>query len=146
MGFWGLSTKNDELLILIYEANDLNKLSEALLTKRLQLDGTHRSKTVQVSIDYEIVNSRILFILIEQDSETPIEQIEPIVRIQYPKIMEAFQANDYTELEKYLGDEDLLGIKIISKWDVNNQAKFKMSGIHKLDRYEYLVNIKQTSR
>lgn len=136
-----LSTKNDELLILIYELQDSLILDQFLFSKELKLDEKNRSKTTWFSTNKNLTKSKLLFLLIEQDSETPIEQIDPIVRIHYQQIIKAFESGNYIEIEKFLGDEDVLGIKTISKLSNRTSIKFRFSGIHKLDKFEYVIRL-----
>ena len=96
-----LSTKNDELLILIYELKDSLELDQFLFSKQLKLDERTRSKKIWFSTSKNLTKSRLLFLLIEQDSETPIEQIDPIVRIHYQQIVGAFEDSNYLEIEKF---------------------------------------------
>ena len=138
-----LSTKNDEILILIYELKDSLELDQFLYNKHLKLDDKNRSKKVWLSTNRELSKSRLILFLIEQDSETPIEQIDPIIRVHYKQIINAYKSGNYLKIEKYLGDEDVLGIKTISKLDSETPAQFNFKGIHKLDKYEYSVSIEK---
>lgn len=132
-----LSTKNDELLILIYESKDSLGLDKFLFSKQFKLDEKTRSRKIWFSTKNSLTKNKLLFFLIEQDSDTPIEQIDLILRVHYKEIIDAFESKDYLEIGKFIGDEDVLGVKTISSLP----SQFEFSGIHKLDKYEYLVRI-----
>ena len=138
-----LSTKNDEILILIYELKDSLELDQFLFSKQLKLDEKNRSKNFWLSTNREISKGQLILFLIEQDSETSVEQIDPILRIHYKPIIKAYKGGNYLEIEKYLGDEAVLGIKTISKLDSETPAQFNFNGIHKLDKYEYSIRLEK---
>ena len=60
-----LSTKNDEILILIYELKDSLELDQFLYNKHLKLDDKNRSKKVWLSTNRELSKSRLILFLIE---------------------------------------------------------------------------------
>lgn len=137
------STKNDEILVLIYELRDALALDQYLFSKQLILDEKTRSNSVWLSSSRAVSNSMLVLFLIEQDVETPIEQIDPVIRVHYKQLIEAHQKRDYSTIEKYLGDEDLLGVETISKLSDDIPVQFKCVGIHKLDKFEYLIRIEK---
>ena len=137
-----LSTKNDEILLLIFEQQDSMELSESLLSKRLKFDENKRFRQFTFTLDRRIVDSSLLLFLIEQDAETPIEQLEPIIRIHYSSIIEAYSSRNYLQIEKYLGDEDILGVLHIREL-VSTPAQFRFQGVHKMDKFEYLIRIEK---
>ena len=136
-----LSTKNDEIFVLVYEYFDSLQLNEPLVSKKLLLAGKGATKTFRASVKQELNIDRLLLLLIEQDSERPKEQLDLIIRVYHRELMEAYHSNDYERIEKYLGDEDVLGIKVIEKFGKNDAVEFKLTGVHKLDKYEYNVKI-----
>lgn len=138
-----LSTKNDEILILIYELKDSLPMDQFLFSKQLKLDEKNRSKNFWLTTHRELTKGRLILFLIEQDADTPVEQIDPILRVHYKPIIKAYRGGNYLEIEKYLGDEDVLGIKTISKLDRETPAEFNFYGIHKLDKYEYSIRLEK---
>ena len=136
-----LSTKNDEIFVLVYEYFDSLQLNEPLVSKKLLMAGKGATKTFRANIKQELNIDRLLFLLIEQDSERPKEQLDPIIRVYYRELMEAYHSNDYERIEKYFGDEDLLGIRIIEPLEKGGEVGFTLRGIHKMDRYEYKIEI-----
>lgn len=131
-----LSTKNDELLILIYDQNDSAALGSPLFERQITLDQSRRS-VIWVLAKDKFVRDKLLFVLIEQDTNKPMVQIEALVRVNYQRLMKAHLTKDYSEIQRYLGDEDIIGIKKISKLPI----AFSFHGIHKMDMFEYKINL-----
>ena len=120
-----LSTKNDEILVFIYDYSDTNKLVEPIFSKKLIFD--EEIKTHHIVFQK---NATSVLFLIEEDSYKNSKQIEPLVRAHFKELM---KHPTYTEIQKYLGDDDLLGFQIITI----NTLSFEMKGRYKLDKYHY---------
>jgi len=125
-----LSTKNDEVFVFIYDYSNTNQLSEPLISCKLIFDNQIVSHTVPIPKN----STKILF-FIEEDSFRNLEQIEPVVRIYFKEII---ACKDYNELEKYLGEDDLLGISIVDK----STKSFALKGMSSLDKFNYKFVIK----
>ena len=136
-----LSTKNDEILVLIYNYMDSLELNGPLVHKKLTFARTGASKSFPWKVKEPLVTGKLLFLLIEQDSDIPVEQIDPVIRVYHHDLIEAYKAKDYGRIEKYLGDEDLLGVQVINKLEKGTQIEFRLRGVYKLDKYEYQVKI-----
>lgn len=136
-----ISTKNDELLLLTYELTQDDNLDSYIFKEEFILDEKIRSKSFAFRLTEEQYESSFLFILMELDSDTPIERIDPVLRIYHKEIVNSLDSNDYNEIEKYLADEDILGAKIIKNLSIYKSQNFIIKGIHKLDRYEYLISL-----
>ena len=125
-----LSTKNDEVFVFIYDYSDTNELKAPLVSTKLIFD----KDNLTYSIFLPKTEKSILF-FIEEDSFRNNEQIEPVVRVYFKEIR---KCNGYNELKKYLGEDDLLGVKIFD----SNTSSFSLSGTSSLDKYEYNFLIK----
>ncbi len=138
-----LSSKNDELLFIIYKYEQQGDLKEPLFFEKFVLDENDSLKKMNWKYNKNLNSDKCIVFCIEQDSETPIEQLDPIIRIHYKKIIKAYNTKNYSELERYIGDEDLIGVKIIDTPTLNNNnsIKFNFEGIYKLDRYNYQIQI-----
>lgn len=136
-----LSTKNDELLIFIYEHKADGSLEAPLLQHTMVLDLEHKKKSFTWKKDSSLLAKELLFIMIEQDYDTPIEQLDPIIRIQHKHITKAFKKRDYKTLRTYLGTEDLLGYKRLPDFSFDEPVSFAISGVYKLDLYKYNITI-----
>jgi len=132
-----LSTKNDEILIILYEQIDSINFSEPLVGKRLLFDSNNLIRSFDFPVKRELTNANLVLFLIELDYETPVEQIDPVIRIHHREITKAFFNMDRSSIEKYLGSEDILGIQKITELPTD----FYLSGVYKLDRYEYQISI-----
>ena len=82
-----------------------------------------------------------VLVLVEVDSERNLEEIEPIVRVYLKDLWATYQTKQHNDLNKYLGDEDLLGIQRISVLSLDNQSvkKLVFKGVHLFDTYQYTV-------
>lgn len=134
-----LSTGNDELLIFIYALKDSSVLDEYLFSQHFKFDAKNRKKELYFPASETFFTNNLLFFLIEQDAETPVEQLDPIIRVHYQKLITAFENRDYIQIEKLLGDEDLLNVQVISDFSHNTPVEFNINGIHRLDKYAYTV-------
>ncbi|WP_435623514.1 hypothetical protein [Flagellimonas sp.] len=135
-----LSTKNDEILLIIYDFTEKNELGKPILAEQLTFDQNNRLSKITARSNNSKSDEYLVF-LIEQDSEISIERIDPTIRIHYKKIIELYDSKDYLELEKYIGDEDLLGVAITD--NLIGKKTFDFQGFHKLDRYHYNVSIQK---
>ena len=135
-----LSTKNDEVILFVYEFTQNKELNQPLYVEKFILDLDRRSKNFQIS-KKDMINRDLILILIEQDSEASIEQIDPVLRIHIDEIIDAYEARNYSGIEKYIADDDILGIKLIEDFVCTSKLKFRFSDTYKMDRYDYLVNI-----
>ena len=128
-------TKDDELLLLIYEFNDsIKSLKSPVLVHRFNLNEHKKSDTINW---VKPVSNNFLLFLIELDSDKTNFEIDPVVRVYFEEIQTCFTKRDYYCLEQYLGDEDLLGVKQLS-----TPTNLSFKGIHKLDKYVYSVSLK----
>lgn len=136
-----LSSGNDEVLLLIYELKTENPLGESLCSDQKVLSSSDNILYSGFNKDGMAQGASVLFLILEQDSETPVEQIDAIFRIHHAKILQAFDNSDYLELEKYLGDEDLIGYKVINEMDHPETLGFDFTGVYKLDSYHYRIRL-----
>lgn len=136
------STGNDELLILIYNLKEGPILDPLRFVATIALGQKHRIDSAIWPIQIDSIQEKVLFLLIEQDAVTPISQLDPVIRIQYKTIIQLYHEKKYPQLMKYLGEEDLLGLQIISKTQLKLPLELHFKGIHKLDKYEYRIEIK----
>ena len=136
-----LSTKNDELLLLLYKMGPAETLDKYIWNKQFVLDQS--ASKIQLSISKPLLetSSTYLLVLIEQDSETPLEQIDPIIRVHYNQLLKAYKNRNYREIEKFIGDEDILGIKTITYQAQGAAIELRFTGMQRLDQYDYLLKI-----
>lgn len=133
-------THDDELLIMGYLAKPSGILDSAILKHRLILDLQHMAKSFQWHVDQNIYGKGLMLFILEQDSDTPIAQIDAILRIHYKPVINAFNNRSYTEIEKYIGDEDILDYRVL---EISPPTEFTFRGVYKMDRYEYSVKVEK---
>lgn len=127
------STKNDELLLLIYKVeNDSAVLKELVYDTAFVFDKDH--KVIQLEwLGQE--NSKYLYFLLEMDSDKTSVQLDPVLRVYYKEVLAAFNKRDYTGIEKYLGDEDVL---VANYFTIPYEHVYK--GVYKADKYHYSLS------
>ena len=135
-----MSSKNDELLMLVYDYADTTKLTKPLLAEYFVLDSLHR--TNKFTFFYKTPPAgKLLFFLIEIDTQKTEAEVEAMVRKQYRKIMALFTAKDMEGLRKCIGDEDIMGIKVIDSADLSGKYPFSFKGRYKLDKFHYALSL-----
>lgn len=134
-----LSSKNDELLVLLYDYTDTTKISTPMLNEFFVLDSTVRTKTMTF-VTPRGATSLLLF-LIELDTDRTKQQVERIIRTHYAEIMALFTAKDLIALQKIIGDDDLMGFNILNVDAGKPNASFSIQGRYKLDKYLYRIRV-----
>ncbi len=135
-----ISSKNDEIFLLIYQWEDSLELGptnfhmSTILSEGQRLESVTKPFLVSESSAY-------FLILIERDSDRPLTQIDPIIRVHHKVIRDAFKTRDYKLVESYLGDEDVLGYSKVLFDEAGRTAPITFKGIHRLDTFEYLISI-----
>lgn len=133
-----LSSRNDELLLLIYDYSDTSSLSTPILSHFAVLDSIQRTVTVPFSAPAD--NNPVLLFLIEQDTERKPEVLEPIIRQNATTIISLFRKRDRITLQKLIGDDDVMGYRILPNL---SDITFSINGRYKLDKYSYVITIRQ---
>lgn len=129
-----LSSQEDELLLLLFNyPND--QPAEQLALEPFTFSRTTRSYTFDIDIKYS--DTPKLIALIEIDSSLSPSEIEQKLRQHCLSLIQASKMHDLKAIELLLGDEDLLGIKIIAP----NDRLIKFNGTWRMDRYEYQINL-----
>ncbi len=132
-----VSSKNDELILLIYEIPDSLVLHPPAFHKKILFTKTNSS---QVFDWIKAHNQKYDFIcfLIEQDSQASFERINASIRIYHKEIYEHYRKKEYLGIEKYLGDEDVLGIQYFHL-KTGEPLELVFQGMQKLDKYSYTL-------
>jgi hypothetical protein len=132
---------NDEVLILCYLDTDTLNLNAPMFLWRLNFPSKNSSRQFNIKLKQDVTDKPLLLFVLEQDSDLPAQKIDSILRVSHLDIRKLFVGRNYTGIEKYLEDEDILGIKSISKLNCPEPFVVSLLGIYKLDRYEYLVKL-----
>lgn len=126
-----VSTKNDELFFIIFEYKDsISELRKPVFIRQFNFnpDTAFASFTWQ---NFQ-VDKQYIFFLLELDSDVSSMQLSPVLRVHYNEIIKCFNEDDYNGLEKYLGDEDVIGYG-----NIKIPKEYLFNKIYKLDRYSY---------
>jgi hypothetical protein len=133
-----MSSKNDELLFLIYKAPVVGPLLDSpAFVKSFVLDTANRTKAFDINIDKD--ENYFLF-LIEMDDDRTTEQIDPVIRIYNRPVITIYQKQLYEDLYKYLGDNDLVGFLDLKGSDSGKE--YRIQGRQNLDPFNYLIQIR----
>jgi hypothetical protein len=132
-----LSSKNDELLLILYDYSDTSRLYHPILSEFFILDTVHR--TEEIHFFHSDVQHDVLLFIIEQDTDRSPDQIELIVRKNFKQIMSLYRSRDLIPLQKIIGDDDIMGIKLLN--GLTTKTKFSFNGRYKLDKYSYVINV-----
>lgn len=130
-----LSSNDDELILLIFSYADSTINNKASFSTSLVLNKSNLSDTINCNELKKWVGKSLILFLLEMDSEKTIEQIEPLVRANHKKLIDSYYKRNYLEIEKCIGDDDLLGIKVMNNFKKNTLIEF--SDIHRMDRFKY---------
>ena len=137
-----ISTKNDELILLIYQNGKTNDLPNLIFQEYFVLDSLDNSNQFSFNIS-EKTDTILTFVLIEMDSKKTLEQIEPVVRINLDNMYETKISEEKKSITKFLGDDDLLGIEKIYLSDfISKNSAIVFEGVKIFDWYNYEILIK----
>jgi len=135
-----LSSKNDEVLLLIYSFDDTINLNVPLLNEYFVMDSISRKK--EMSFMVSNTTNDLLLLLAELDTEREPDQVEKLIRKNYKSIMDCIDKRDLVAIQKYIGDDDIIGIKMIKKSERTKGMTFPFQGRFKLDKYLYRIELK----
>ncbi|MEL7148248.1 MAG: hypothetical protein AAFO69_17880 [Bacteroidota bacterium] len=124
-----VSSGNDELILIAYYDQSA-PLGDPVLTRRVTLDQQNNSDTLSMVI---AETKPLLMFLLEQDTNKKLTAIEPILRVYTEQVIEAYNQMDYKIIEKYLNDDDILGVCSYDWSTETTIVEFKSR--HKLDKY-----------
>ncbi len=135
-----ISSKHDELTLLVYEVSDSAKFLQLVYSASFILTREGR-KQVSWANSSDLVGKTYSIVLLERDTDQSTDEIENAVRNQYVDIEKHFLKQGNFGIENYLGDNDILGIKKIETLGQTDKIDFELRGFFKLDKFEYLLRI-----
>ena len=106
-----LSSNDDEVAVFIYNYSDSTITAPPVFSAYFILNKNKMSDTLHYADKISEQNNSVIFFLLEIDSDKKLDEIESEVRMNYKGLINAYNKKDYTEIEKYIGDDDLMGIK-----------------------------------
>lgn len=133
-----VSTKNDELIFLIYAKPD-KQYPELVASAYFVMDKINTPRKFKINNKIDLKEDLVL-VLLEIDTKQNIKQIEPIVRLNLNSILTNFAKEDLKKIKELLGDDDIITIQ---------KANFKtfidkgviVQGTHLFDAYEYIIKM-----
>lgn len=129
-----MSSRNDEIIVLVYDFTDTTKLAKPLAAEFFVLDSLHRSR--EFSVAGANNKSTLLFFLVEQDTEKPVSQIEITFRKHFKEIIKLVEQRNRMALEKLTGTDDLMGYKIIEEFNAGPvKYRFHLSDVLSLTSF-----------
>ena len=135
------STHDDEVVFLAYRYPIGQDLAVPFLKKAFTLDESNRSQRISVS-EGHLSSTETLIVLLERDSDIGVDELERKLRLHFQEIHAAHQAKNYRKIQDYLDDDDVIGIKVVTESDMLNPLGITFRGIHKMDRYQYLLEFR----
>ncbi|MFN8415529.1 MAG: hypothetical protein U0U66_04275 [Cytophagaceae bacterium] len=139
--FSRMSSKNDEVLMLLYPVIDSTQLGDAIIKSYYQFSDSNRTFEHSFALTSPTSKQNMLFFMIELDTDRSVDMIDSIVKLHYIDLRNAYYAKDYNAIEKILGDDDVLGsLKLREKQ--SPYFMFNIRGIYKLDKYDYSILMK----
>lgn len=137
-----LSTKNDELIILTY-AYDIAYLNPRLVFQDyFKMDSLNQIQKFMLPMDL-MRYSKVVFMLIELDSNKSLEETESIVTPKLEYIIDADKNREFKKIRKIIGDDDLIGVQEFSPTDLKRKGiLLNFAGMHLFDSYKYELLVK----
>ena len=135
-----LSSNDDELALFIYEYNDSLITIPSYFIKSFVLTKLKMLDTLYYNGIKKVLNKNLILFLIEMDTDKKVEDIEALIRKNYHELIKAYAVKNYSVIEKYLGDDDLLGIKTIPYF--HSPATIEWADIYRMDRFSYELILK----
>lgn len=132
-----LSSKNDELLLIIYDYSDTSRLYHPIVSEFFVLDTINRIREIHFLPPDP--KHDVLIFLVEQDTDRSPDDIEGVIRKNFKQIMALFRNRDLLPLQKIIGDDDIMGIKLLP--GLSTKTTFSFNGRYKLDKYSYVIDV-----
>lgn len=137
-----VSSKNDEVTVLVFEVNDSIKHTDLIYSASFTLTSSSNKKKVAWSNQLDLTGKNISILVIERDTDQNAEEIISSISSKYFEITSFYKTNGNFKIEPLLGDNDIIGIKTLSNFENKNVFNFQFRGYFKLDKYEYLLSLK----
>jgi hypothetical protein len=139
-----MSSKNDELLLLIYKKQNAGTILEApVFISEFVLDTSVKEKKVT---DLHLSTSTYLILLIELDEERPVEQIDPVIRVYWSTILLLHSKKNRTGLLKYLQDNDLVGYFELKMDNHFMEKEIELKGRLNIDPFHYKLKLSRNQQ
>lgn len=135
-----LASNNDEIHLLMYYYSAMDEtLGDLFYSMNTVFDENHTSSTHYIGSRSAIENSYFLTFLIEEDDNTSTSTLDGIIKANWKQIMEDYRNTQYSNIKKYLGNDDVLGAHVLRFTSSNELNQLTIRGLHKTDRYVYNI-------
>ncbi|MFT5724529.1 MAG: hypothetical protein ACI9JN_001648 [Bacteroidia bacterium] len=126
-----VSSKNDEIMVFIYSD------SKNLLKGKHTFTATDSIQTFPLQF---VPDSNVVYklVLIEEDSDRSVAQLNEVVKNNLDSLQLFYNLRNYTKIRSVLSDDDILYISDVK--NINAQTLIPIQGIHKVDKYHYLIS------
>ena len=135
-----VSTKNDEIIFLIYSKPD-KEYPELVASAYFVMDKINTPRKFKINKKIDLKEDLVL-VLLEIDTKQSIKQIEPIVRLNLNSILNNFIRGDLKKIKELLGDDDILTIQK-SNFKTFIDKGVIVKGVHLFDAYEYILKMER---
>ena len=136
-----LSTKDDEILVLVYGLDDSTQISEPLIVGYTVMKADNRFHRFEGKAPTNWKNNgAVVVFMVEIDTDKTPSQIEAVFRVYQKEIIKAYKSGDRETLNKYLGDDDIVGIDVTHNMQLGRKS-FEFKGVHKLDEFHYKLTL-----
>lgn len=132
-----LSSNDDEIALFVYSYTDSIIDQPPFIAYNGILSKTKMIDTTYFHPIKKITHKNLIVFIIEIDTDKKIEFIEPQIRKNHQALLKAYATKDYSMIERYLKDDDILGIKEIENFE--RGMSIEISDIHRMDRYHYQI-------
>jgi len=135
-----LSSNDDELALFLYSYKDSIIYESPLFSSYFVLNKTKMTDTLYFNGIKKVLHKDLILFMIEMDTEQKVESIEMQIRKNYNNLIKACREKNYTLIEMYLDDNDILGVKVLK--DFKQETTLEISDIQRMDRYNYQITLK----
>lgn len=135
-----LSSNNDEILLLIYEYPLPKETNSPIFSEYFILDSENRKSSYDLDKSL-FEKEEILFVLAEIDTDLDIKDIENNISANLDALFDASKNLDRAAQSEIIGDDDILGMRLINLNKSRPILTFTIQGVHKVDRFMYSIKI-----
>ena len=135
----GIGTKNDEILLLVFEESPQNEIKFMAATDSLifeKEDSIGQALNLTIPLNMDQVANKLIFLLLELDTERTKAEL---IQLSKKHLSENLS---FKMLKEKLREDDILGLKNLSVKKVSKTGRLIFSGMHLFDKYHYELSYK----
>ncbi|MCW5912934.1 MAG: hypothetical protein KIT62_17825 [Cyclobacteriaceae bacterium] len=131
-----LSSQNDEIVMLVYDTGSSAGEIMLLLGGSFTVTKENNLRSIAAGNLTDFAGE-LTIVMLERDTDHSVEQLDEMVRLHFGDLLKHYQRNGNFGIEKFIDDNDIVGIKTIASVQPNMTVNFDFKGIFKLDKYHY---------